>query len=56
MAGPRFSILTPVYETPSDVLRKMLRSVQRQSFEDWELCLVDDGSRQPHVRGILDKA
>ena len=45
MATPRFSILTPVYETPAGVLRKMLRSVRRQSFGDWELCLVDDGSR-----------
>ena len=56
MAAPRFSILTPIYETPADVLRKMLRSVQRQSFGDWELCLVDDGSKQPHVREILEQA
>ncbi len=56
MASPRFSILTPVYETPAGVLRKTLRSVQRQSFGDWELCLVDDGSEQPHVREILDQA
>ena len=55
MATPRFSILTPVYETPADVLRKMLRSVRRQSFGDWELCLVDDGSQQAHVREILDR-
>jgi O-antigen biosynthesis protein len=56
VAAPRFSILTPVYETPADVLRKMLKSVQRQSCGDWELCLVDDGSEQPHVRAILDEA
>jgi glycosyltransferase involved in cell wall biosynthesis len=56
MAAPRFSILTPVYETPADVLRKTLRSVRRQSYTDWELCLVDDGSQQPHVRSLLDKA
>ncbi len=56
MAVPGFSILTPVYETPADVLRKMLRSVRRQSFPDWEHCLVDDGSLEPHVREILDRA
>lgn len=56
MAAPRFSILTPVYETSPGVLRKMLRSVRRQSLGDWELCLVDDGSRQPHVREILLRA
>jgi glycosyltransferase involved in cell wall biosynthesis len=53
-ATPRFSIVTPVYETPEDVLRKMLRSVLRQTCGAWELCLVDDGSQQPHVRAVLD--
>ncbi|HEY5815315.1 MAG TPA: glycosyltransferase [Solirubrobacterales bacterium] len=53
---PRFSILTPVHETQAEVLRKTLRSVRRQSFADWELCLVDDCSSQSHVRQILEKA
>lgn len=56
MEGPRFSILTPVFETPAGVLRAMLRSVRRQSFSDWELCLVDDCSQQPHVREVLAEA
>lgn len=56
MAAPRFSILTPVYETPVPVLKKMLRSVRRQSFRDWELCLVDDCSREPRVREMLERA
>ncbi len=56
MAPPRFSILTPVHETPAAMLRKMLRSVRRQSFRDWELCLVDDGSSQPHIRQMLTRA
>ncbi len=53
---PRFSVLTPVYETPPGVLKKMLRSVLRQGFGDWELCLVDDCSKGPEVREILDRA
>lgn len=56
MAGPRFSILTPVHETPADVLRAAIESVRRQRFEDWELCLVDDFSQQPHVGEILTAA
>ncbi len=56
VVGPRFSIVTPVYETPASVLRATLKSVRRQGFADWELCLVDDGSEQPHVREILDEA
>jgi O-antigen biosynthesis protein len=53
---PRFSILTPVYETPPGVLGKMLASVWRQSYGDWELCLVDDCSADPEVARILEAA
>jgi GT2 family glycosyltransferase len=56
VAGPRFSILTPVYETPAEVLSEMLDSVFRQSFGDWELVLVDDASKSPRVRDILGEA
>ena len=55
-APPRFSILTPVYETPAPVLEAMLRSVTEQRCEGWELCLVDDASAQPHVAEILARA
>jgi GT2 family glycosyltransferase len=56
VSTPRFSILTPVFETPAGVLKKMLESVVAQSHRDWELCLVDDGSSEPHVREILEQA
>ncbi|HEX8959893.1 MAG TPA: glycosyltransferase [Solirubrobacterales bacterium] len=56
MATPRFSIVTPVYETPATVLARMLKSVRRQSFPDWELCLVDDASSEPHVAEALAAA
>jgi GT2 family glycosyltransferase len=54
--APRFSVVTPIYETPPEVLAAMLRSVERQSFGDWELCLVDDASASPHVGEMLDAA
>jgi len=53
---PLFSIVTPVFNTPPDVLAAMLGSVHRQSFEDWELCLVDDCSTEPHVAEMLAQA
>jgi GT2 family glycosyltransferase len=56
MAEPRFSLVTPVYETPADVLAAMLGSVRGQSFAEWELCLVDDASREPHVAEMLEAA
>jgi GT2 family glycosyltransferase len=56
VAPPRFSVITPVYETPARVLWEMLESVRTQTFGDWELCLVDDCSSAPHVRRMLDEA
>lgn len=53
---PLFSVLTPVFNTPADVLAAMLRSVREQSFDDWELCLVDDCSTEPHVAAMLERA
>ena len=40
---PKFSIISPVYNT-SEYLDKFLNSVLTQSFGDFELILVDDGS------------
>ena len=52
-ASPRFSILTPVYDPPPQVLRDTIESVRIQSCADWELCLVDDGSPDAAVRDYL---
>ena len=42
-AAPRVSVCTSVLNQ-SEFLRKMIDSVRAQTFEDWELVLVDDGS------------
>jgi O-antigen biosynthesis protein len=54
LAAPRFSVITPVYETPSKILWQTIESVLSQTFEDWELCLVDDRSPSARVRELLD--
>jgi len=51
--GPRFSIVTPVYDPPADVLREMIESMLAQSFTDWEFVLVDDCSPSDHVARVL---
>lgn len=53
---PLFSILTPVHNPGPRILEEMLDSVRNQSFEDWELRLVDDGSTDPSVLPILERA
>jgi O-antigen biosynthesis protein len=55
VAAPRFSIVTPVYETPTDVLWSAIESVLAQTYGAWELCLVDDRSPSAQVRDLLDE-
>jgi len=50
---PRISILMAAYETAPGMLRAALDSVIAQIYPDWELCLVDDGSKAAHVGAIL---
>jgi len=53
---PFFSIVTPVYNTPLDVLQDTIASVRAQQFEDFEWILVDDNSPDERVREILRAA
>lgn len=50
---PLISILMPTYNTPAAVLRDTIQSVLNQLYPNWELCIADDGSTQPHVGKML---
>jgi GT2 family glycosyltransferase len=52
---PRISLLMPVYNTPEAWLRQAIDSVIQQVYQDWELCIADDASTQPHVRNVLEE-
>lgn len=45
----------PVYRPDIALLEKAVSSVQKQYYPNWELCLVDDGSNDEHVSGMLRK-
>ncbi|MFM8836062.1 MAG: glycosyltransferase, partial [Actinomycetota bacterium] len=49
MVRPKFSIITPVFNPPHDAFENCVESVYAQGFEDWQWCLVDDKSTDPHV-------
>jgi GT2 family glycosyltransferase len=52
---PLFSILTPIYNTPAPWLREALASVCNQVYQEWELCLADDGSTRQETLDVLEE-
>lgn len=52
---PKFSITVPTFNTPRVILIEFLESVLLQTYGNWELCIADDCSTEPHVREILSE-
>jgi len=52
--GPRFSLLMPVFRTPTSLLESAIESVRRQIYPNWELCIADDASGLPEIRQLLE--
>ncbi|EDN71029.1 glycosyl transferase, group 2 family protein [Beggiatoa sp. PS] len=52
---PIISIVMPTYNSEEKWLREAIESVQQQIYPHWELCIADDASTQPHIRGILEE-
>ncbi len=52
---PLISVLMPTYNTPEKWLVAAIESVRRQLYDNWELCIADDASKEPHVRKILER-
>lgn len=42
----KFSILTPLYNTPIKYLEELFISLQKQTYSNWELCLADASDEQ----------
>jgi GT2 family glycosyltransferase len=53
VSRPLISIITPVFDTPVSRLEEAVQSVLAQAYENWELLLIDDGSRDPDLLRIL---
>ena len=51
---PKISIVMPVWNTDRIWLSAAIESVLNQVYDNWELCISEGGSNEPHVREILD--
>ncbi len=51
---PLVSVVMPVFNTPADWLGQAVESVLGQSYENFELCICDDGSTLAETRSYLD--
>ena len=52
---PPISILTSIDRAEETVVRKMMESVFRQTYSNWELCLVVGGSAEKSIKPLLDQ-
>jgi len=51
---PKISIIIPVWNTEEQWLMLAIESVLNQVYDNWEICIADGGSTQPHTKKILD--
>lgn len=51
--SPQFSIITPVFNPRYRDFLRCAKSVRKQSFRDWEWCIVDDGSTKRLIWPII---
>jgi len=49
----KISLLVPVYNTAANYLEEMFASVTAQTYDNWELCVVDGGSDREETTDVL---
>ena len=53
--SPKISIIVPTYNTPIKLLDEMIQSVQKQSYQNWELCIADASNPNNEARKAILK-
>ena len=52
--APKFSVVVPLYHTPANFLKDLVRSMMYQSYANWELCLVNASPEDVHLTSLLE--
>jgi len=50
---PLISIITPVYNIPSHILENTIQSVLEQTYDNWELCIVDASPGNQDTKNVI---
>jgi len=52
---PLISVVMPTYNSPPKFLELAIKSVQQQTYSNWELCICDDGSSLQETLTLLER-
>jgi len=52
---PLISIITPIYNISPTILEATIKSVIDQTYNNWEMCLVDGNSNDGNIKKCLEK-
>ncbi|MGV8121873.1 MAG: glycosyltransferase [Candidatus Xenobiia bacterium LiM19] len=53
--SPLISIVSAVYNTPENIFKDMIESVQDQTYDNWELCLSLGEDKKGTLRPLIEK-
>lgn len=51
--NPKISFVVPLYKTPEKYLRRLVESLQEQTYSNWELCFSDGSGAQSPLTDLL---
>ncbi|MEE1031181.1 MAG: glycosyltransferase, partial [Ruminococcus sp.] len=52
---PKLSVVVPLYKTPEKYLRALVKSLQDQTYANWELCLSDGSGANSPIKELLEQ-
>lgn len=53
---PLYSVIVPLYNTPKDLFLEMVDSVRNQTYQKWELILVNSSPDLNYLQSLIDKS